>query len=106
MERDFISREAYEMSKRLLRILYKISKELRDSDIDTEEILDTIQYDKSDLVHIWDDLEGLETSGTVDEDSLDILKALLVYILMRDSALEKDEIYALVFCGGKKIVWH
>lgn len=94
------------MSKRLLRILYKISKELRDSDIDTEEILDTIQYDESDLVHVWDDLEGLETSGTIDEDALDILKALLVYILMRDSALEKDEIYAMVFCRGKKIIWH
>jgi len=34
------------------------------------------------------------------------LKALLVYILIRDSAYEKEDIFSFVFGSGRRILWH
>ncbi len=83
-----------------------ISKDLKDAEFYSEEILDTIQYDEPDLFDVADELAVLESSGNLKEDELDILKSLLVYILMRKSSFEKEDIYSLVFGGGKRILWN
>ncbi len=42
----------------------------------------------------------------LDDDELDALRSLLVSILMKDSNLDKEEIYSYTFGGGRKILWH
>jgi hypothetical protein len=87
-------------------MLKMITKDLKEADFYSEEILDTVTYEDPDIIDINDELAALESSGSLDEDELDILKSLLVYILLKKSSFEKEEIYALVFGGGKRVVWH
>ena len=94
------------MSKKLLKILRMMSKDLKDTEFYSEEILDTIQYEEPDLFDIGEELAVLESSDSLDEDELDTVKSLLVYILIRKSSLEKEDIYSLVFGGGKRILWN
>ncbi len=94
------------MSKKLLKILRMISKDLKDTEFYSEEILDTIKYDDPDLFDIGEELAVLESSDKLDEDELDMLKSLLVYVLIRKSSFEKEDIYSLVFGGGRRITWN
>ncbi len=94
------------MSKKLIKMLKMITKDLKDAEFYSEEILDNINYDEPDLVDISEELAVLESSESLDEDELDILKSLLVYILLKKSSFEKEEIYSLVFGGGKRVVWN
>jgi hypothetical protein len=83
-----------------------MSKDLKNTEFYSEEILDTIHYDEPDLFDISEELAVLESSDSLEEDELDVLKSLLVYILIRKSSFEKEDIYSLVFGGGKKILWN
>lgn len=50
--------------------------------------------------------EGFEYLEHMDPDELDSVRALLAYVLMRSTDMDEDDIYALVFQEGKKIIWH
>jgi hypothetical protein len=94
------------VSRKLIKILKMITKDLKETEFYSEEILNTIHYDEPDLVDIGEELAMLESTESLDDDELDILKSLLVYIMFKKSAYDKEDIYSLVFGGGKKIVWH
>ncbi len=94
------------MSKKLIKILKMITKDLKETEFYSEEIINTIQYDEPDFVDISEELAALESSESLDDDELDILKSLLVYIMIKKSSYEREDIYSLVFGGGKRIVWH
>jgi len=94
------------VSKKLIRMLKMITRDLKETEFYSEEILDTIHYDEPDLLDIGEELAVLESSDSLDEDELDILKSLLVYILFKRSSYEKEDIYSLVFGGGKRVTWH
>lgn len=106
MATDSIYYEVAILSRKLLKLLSRISQNLKDLNFESEDLLETIHYDESDLVSLPEELEGIEMSRALDDDSLDILKALLVYILLRDSAYEAEDIYSFVFGGGKRIIWN
>ena len=42
----------------------------------------------------------------LDDEELDAIRSLLIYILMKDTHLEKEEIYTYIFGEGKRILWH
>ena len=94
------------MTKKLLKILRMITKDLSDMELYSEEMLDTIHYDEPDLFDISEELAVLETSDGLEEEELDVLKSLLVYILIRKSSFEKEDIYSIVFGGGRRILWN
>ncbi|KKK71298.1 hypothetical protein LCGC14_2915310 [marine sediment metagenome] len=39
-------------------------------------------------------------------EELDRLREVLVYILMKDTEIDVDEVYSLVFQNGASITWH
>jgi hypothetical protein len=94
------------LSKKLIKMLKMITKDMKETEFYSEEVLDTINYDDPDLIDISEELAALESAGSLDEDELDILKSLLVYLLLKKSSFEKEEIYSLVFGAGKRVVWH
>ena len=94
------------MSKKLLKILKMISRDLKDREFVSGEILEGLDYDETDILDIGEELENLEFYDYLEEDELDILKGLIAYILMKDSSREKDEILSLIFAGGRRIVWN
>jgi len=83
-----------------------ISKDLRDKEFVSGEMLDGLAYDESDIIDISEELENLEFYDYLEDDELDILKGLIAYILMKDSSYEKEEILSLIFAGGRRIVWN
>ncbi len=42
----------------------------------------------------------------LDDEELDSIRALLVSILIKDTQLDKEDIYTYTFGGGRKILWH
>jgi hypothetical protein len=106
MERGSILRDTETLTRKLLRILRMISTDMDDIEIDSERLLEGVDYEEEDLTEIWEELEDLEASEQLDELELDILKSLLVYILIRDSAYEKEDIFSFIFGSGRRIVWN
>ena len=94
------------MSKKLLKILKMISRDLKDREFVSDEMLEVLDYDETDIMDIGEELENLEFYDYLEDDELDILKGLIAYILMKDSSREKDEIFSLIFAGGRRIVWN
>ena len=94
------------MSKKLLKILKMISNDLKDREFVSDEMLETLDYDVSDIMNIGEELENLEFFDYLDDDELDILKGLIAYLLMKDSSYEKEEIFSLIYAGGRRIVWN
>ena len=94
------------MSKKLLKILKMISRDLHDKEFVSDEMSEEFDYDETDIMDIGEELEKLEFYGYLEDDELDILKGLIAYLLMKDSSYEKDEIFSLLFAGGRRIVWN
>jgi hypothetical protein len=94
------------LSKKLLKILKMISNDLKDREFVSDEMLETLDYDVSDIMNIGEELENLEFFDYLDDDELDILKGLIAYLLMKDSSYEKEEIFSLIYAGGRRIVWN
>jgi len=99
-------RDTETLTRKLLRILRMISTDVDDIEIDSERLLEGVGYEEEDLTEIWEELEDIEVSEQLDEVELDILKSLLVYILIRDSAYEKEDIFSFIFGSGRRIVWN
>ena len=83
-----------------------ISNDLKDREFVSDEMLETLDYDVSDIMNIGEELENLEFFDYLDDDELDILKGLIAYLLMKDSSYEKEEIFSLIYAGGRRIVWN
>jgi hypothetical protein len=94
------------LSKKLLQILKMLTKDVKDVEFYSEEMLNTFSYDEQELLDLGEELAEIEAGKGVDEDELDILKSLLVYILLKKSSFEKEDIYSLVFGGGRRIIWN
>lgn len=50
--------------------------------------------------------QSLDALRHLDEEELDAVRALLVQILMKNTSLEREEIYSDIFGEGKRIFWH
>jgi hypothetical protein len=94
------------LSKKLLKILKMISRDLNDKEFAAGEIPEAFDYDEVDIMDIGEELEKLEFYDYLEDDELDILKGLIAYLLMKDSLYEKDEILSLLFAGGRRIIWN
>ena len=94
------------LTQKLLRILRMLPTDREDIEIDSEKLLESVDYHDEDLAEIWEEIDELEASHQVDEIELDILRALLVYILIRDSSYDKEDIFSFIFGNGRRIVWN
>lgn len=47
-----------------------------------------------------------ENLSYLDEEEMDAIRALLTYILMKNTQMNKDDIYTYIFGEGKKILWN
>jgi len=99
-------RDAETLTQKLLRVLRTISTDRDDIEIDSDRLLESVDYEEEDLADIWEELEEIEVTEQVDEIELDILRALLVYILIRDSSYEKEDIFSFIFGNGRRILWN
>lgn len=96
------------MTQKLLELLRLLSIDGKEGEFDlsVDDLLSTVDYEPADLGDVDEELKGIERTNRLSDNELDILKALLVYILMRDGSYEQEEVFSVIFGNGKRITWH
>lgn len=94
------------MGKRLIDVLRTLAREMVDKGYDADDALKAINIFDIDFPTIKDELLTMELTRHIDESELDTIRALLAFILMKDTDLETEEIYAFIFGRGRQIIWN
>ena len=87
----------------MLRVL---ARELIDKGYDADDMIKKVSAFDIDFLTVKDELLALELAKFIDDTELDIIRALLAYILMKDTDLETEEVYAFIFGKGRQITWN
>lgn len=93
------------MQRKIIDLLRILAKELIEKGYDADDAIKDINVYDIDFLSIKDDLIALELSQYADEAELDAIKALLSYILMKETELDTEDIYAFTFGKGRQILW-
>ena len=94
------------VARKLLKILQLISRDLKEAELSSEEVVESLVSEEPDLFDIGEELAALESTERLEGEELDILRSLIVYILLREGSFDREDIYSRVFGGGKKILWN
>lgn len=90
------------MNKRLIDILRVLAQNLIERGYESDE---SINID-IDFVLLKEDLITMELLRQIDEAELDNIKALLAYLLIKETELDIEDIYTFTFGMGRQIVWN
>ncbi|RMG03941.1 MAG: hypothetical protein D6726_04435 [Nitrospirae bacterium] len=94
------------MYKKFIELLTMITDEILEKGSDIDEAIDNLKGKDINLFSVNDELELLEKSKLIGEEEADMVRSILVYLFARETDLELEDIYALVFGRGKRLVWH
>lgn len=94
------------MPKRLIDILRVLARELIEKGYDADDMMKKVSAFDIDFLTVKEELTMLEVTKYVDDSELDTIRALLAYILMKDTDIETEEIYAFIFGKGRQITWN
>ncbi|MBF0557434.1 MAG: hypothetical protein HQL08_01495 [Nitrospirae bacterium] len=94
------------MARRLIDMLRVLARELIDKGYDADDMIKKVSAFDIDFLTVKDELLALELAKFIDDTELDIIRALLAYILMKDTDLETEEVYAFIFGKGRQITWN
>lgn len=90
---------------KLLDFLRVLARELIDNDYN-EDILHDLTLIDIDLHQVKEELNFIEGTELIEIEEIDMIRALLVYLLMKETDLHDDDIYSFIFSKGKQIVWN
>ncbi len=94
------------MAKRFIDILRMLAKDLIEKGYDADDALKKISVFDIDFPTVKEELLTLELLQHIDDAELDTIRALLSYVLMKETALDTEEIYAFIFGKGRQITWN
>ncbi|BCB95976.1 hypothetical protein JZK55_08980 [Dissulfurispira thermophila] len=94
------------MAKRFIDILRLLARDLIEKGYDADDALKKIGVFDIDFLMVKEELMTMELSRYIDDAELDTIKALLSYILMKETEMDIEEIYAFVFGKGRQITWN
>ncbi|GAB5046338.1 hypothetical protein [Thermodesulfovibrio sp. TK110] len=90
---------------KLIDFLRVLARQLIDNDYN-EDILKDLSLANIDLHQIKEELNFIEGSELLEREEIDMIRALLAYLLMKETELHEDDIYSFIFSKGKQIVWN
>ncbi|MBF0539157.1 MAG: hypothetical protein HQL03_12990 [Nitrospirae bacterium] len=94
------------MQKKFMTILRIIAKEIVGSDLNFDDVNIKMNIRDYDLACLGDDLRDLESLDILSEEDIDTLKAFLSYVVVKDTYMDSEDIYTIIFGKGKRILWH
>jgi hypothetical protein len=94
------------LQKKILDLLRILAKELIDKGYDAEDALKRISIYDIDFLSLKEEIMTLELSQYADEAELDAIRAVLSYVLMKETELDTEDIYAFTFGKGRQIIWN
>ncbi len=90
------------MNKKLIDMLRVIAQDLIERGYSADETLNV----DIDFVMLTEDLMAMEFLRQIDETELDNIRALLAYVLLRETELDVEEVYNFTFGMGRPIIWN
>lgn len=90
---------------KFIDFLRVLARQLIDNDYNEDTLKDLSLMD-IDLHQIKEELNFIEGSELLDREEIDMIRALLAYLLMKETDLHEDDIYSFIFSKGKQIVWN
>ena len=94
------------MARSFIDVLRGLAKDLIEKGYNADEAFKKINTFDIDFLTVKEELIMMEMARFIDEAELDTIRALLTYILMKDTDLDAEEIYAFVFGKGRQIIWN
>lgn len=94
------------MYKRFIKFIKLITDELLNRGYDFEDAIVKLDNPNINLYRVNEELDILERSRMIGQDDADAVRSVLIYLFIKNTDLELEEVYTLVFGNGKKIVWH
>ncbi|WP_420265968.1 hypothetical protein [Candidatus Magnetominusculus dajiuhuensis] len=94
------------MYKRFVTLLRIIANEIISSDMNFDESKIKMAIDEYNITDLYDDLSNLEGLDIMSDEDIDTLKAFLAYVVSKDTYMDRDDVYSLIFGNGKRISWH
>lgn len=99
-------KEADGLAKKFIDILRALARDFIEKGYEADDTLKRINAFDIDFLTVKDDIMALELSQFIDDTELDTIKALLSYILIKETEIDIEEIYAFVFGRGRQITWN
>ncbi|MBF0517223.1 MAG: hypothetical protein HQK97_08915 [Nitrospirae bacterium] len=94
------------MYKRFMTLLRIIANEIITSDMNFDESKIKVAIDDYNITDLYEDLSNLEGLDIMSDEDIDTLKAFLAYVVSKDTYMDRDDIYSMIFGNGKRISWH
>jgi hypothetical protein len=90
---------------KILDFLRVLARELINNNYNNEALRDFSLLDV-DWHQVKEELNFIEGTDLLKTEEIDMIRALLVYLLMRETDLHEDDIYSFIFSKGKQIIWN
>lgn len=90
---------------KLLDFLRVLARQLIDNDYNDDALSDFSLFD-IDWHQVKEELNFIEGTEVIDTEEIDMIRALLVYLLMKETDLHEEDIYSFIFSKGKQIIWN
>ncbi len=94
------------MYRKFMEIVKVISGDSLEEGKKLDDIILKLGMSDINLFRVNDELRVLEKTRLIGDEDMDTIKSVVVYLFMKNSGLETEEIYDLVYGDGKSVVWH
>lgn len=94
------------MYRKFMEIVKVINGDSLEEERKLDDIILKLGMSDVNLFRVNDELRVLEETSLIGDEDLDTIKSVVVYLFMKNSGLETEEIYALVYGNGKSVMWH
>jgi hypothetical protein len=91
---------------KFIEFLRLITDELLNKGKDLEDAIVKLDNTDINLFKVNEELREIESSHLIEDEDADAVRSVLIYLFMKNTQLELEDIYALVFGSGKKLIWH
>jgi len=92
--------------KKFLEFLKIITNEVLNNGKQIEDVIMRLDTSDINLYMVNEELRELEKNKLIDGEEADTIKSILFYLFLKDTDMELEEIYAVVFGDGKRLKWH
>lgn len=106
VDRYFGFQEVQGVYRKFMEILKVISDDKLDQEERFDDIIRRLEMSDVNLLRVNDELRAIEKARLMGEEDLDTIRSVLVYLLMKKSTLDTEEVYALVYGDGNRVTWH
>ncbi len=94
------------MFRKFRTILQMIARELIEENLSMDEAVSKFRAYDFNITELNNDLRELERLNITNDEEIDALKALLSYLMVKNTDMDIDDIYITIFGNEERITWH